>query len=132
MSATPKVGIVKKRTKRFIRHKSDQYDRLKPSWRKPRGIDNPVRRRFRGNRPMPKIGYGSNKSTRHLMPNGMKRFLIHNIKELELLLMHNSTYAAEVAHDVSARQRIAIVNRARELNVTLTNGQARLVVSESN
>lgn len=132
MSSAPKVGIVKKRTKRFIRHKSDQYGRLKPSWRKPRGIDNPVRRRFRGNRPMPKIGYGSSKTTRHLMPNGMKRFVIRNVKELELLLMHNSTHAAEVAHNVSARQRIAIVNRARELNVTLTNGQARLVVSESN
>jgi large subunit ribosomal protein L32e len=132
MSASQKVKIVKKRTKQFIRHKSDQYDRLGSSWRKPRGIDNPVRRRFRGNRPMPQIGYGSDKRTRHMMPNGLRRFLIHNAKELDVLLMHNKIYAAEVAHGVSARQRIAIVNRARELNIQLTNGQARLVASESN
>lgn len=132
MSADRKVKVLKKRTKPFIRHKSDEYFRLSSAWRKPRGIDNPVRRRYRGNRVMPGIGYGTDKRTRHMMPNGLKRFLIHNVKELDILLMHNKTYAAEVAHGVSARQRIAIVNRARELNVQLTNGHARLVISESN
>ena len=80
---------------------------------------------------MPKIGYGSDKRTKYLLPNGLRRFLIANVKDLELLLMHNEKYAAEVAHNVSARNRINIVNRARELNVKLTNGHARLVVSES-
>jgi len=45
---------------------------------------------------MPKIGYGSNKKTKHLMPNGFKKFLVYNVRELELLLMHNKTYAAEI------------------------------------
>ena len=44
---------------------------------------------------MPSIGYGSNKKTRHMMPSGHKAFLVHNTKDVELLLMHNRTFAAE-------------------------------------
>lgn len=29
---------------------------------------------------MPSIGYGSNKKTRHLMPDGFKKFVIHNVQ----------------------------------------------------
>ena len=55
----PKPTIVKKRTKKFARHQSDQFIRIRDSsWRKPKGIDSSVRRRFKGTLPMPKIGYG--------------------------------------------------------------------------
>jgi large subunit ribosomal protein L32e len=30
-----------------------------------------------------------------MMPSGHKAFLVHNPKDVELLLMHNRTYAAE-------------------------------------
>jgi ribosomal protein L32E len=58
-----------------------------------------------------KIGYGSNKKTRHLLPNGLKKFLVYNVRELELLLMHNKSYAAEIAHNVSSRNRVVILER---------------------
>lgn len=32
---------------------------------------------------------GSDKKTRNILPNGFYKFLVHNAKELELLLMHN-------------------------------------------
>lgn len=38
---------------------------------------------------MPNIGYGSDKKTRHYLPNGFKKFVVHNVSELELLMMHN-------------------------------------------
>lgn len=41
------------------------------------------------------IGYGNNRKTRHMMPSGHKAFLVNNIRDLDLLLMHNKTYAAE-------------------------------------
>lgn len=45
--------------------------------------------------PRPQIGFGSNKKTRHMMPSGHKAFIVNNVKDVELLLMHNKTYAAE-------------------------------------
>ncbi|KAL9979784.1 hypothetical protein ACROYT_G017499, partial [Oculina patagonica] len=126
-----KPRIVKKRTKRFIRHQSDRFLRVKQSWRKPKGIDNRVRRRFKGQYLMPSIGYGSNKNTRHLMPDGFKKFVIHNVKELEVLLMANKSYAAEIAHNVSSKKRKEIVERAQQLAIKITNANARLRSEEN-
>ncbi|KAF9453773.1 UPF0103-domain-containing protein [Macrolepiota fuliginosa MF-IS2] len=121
-----KIPIVKKRTNKFKRHQSDRYHSVKEAWRKPKGIDNRVRRRFKGQTPMPKIGYGSNKKTRHLLPNGLKKFLVNNVREVDLLLMHNKSFAAEIAHNVSSRNRTAILERAKVLGVKVTNPAARL------
>lgn len=49
--------------------------------------------------------------TRHLLPNGLKKFLVNNVRELDLLLMHNKSFAAEIAHNVSSRNRILILER---------------------
>ncbi|RXW19892.1 hypothetical protein EST38_g5981 [Candolleomyces aberdarensis] len=112
------IKIVKKRTNKFKRHQSDRYHSVKEAWRKPKGIDNRVRRRFKGQTAMPK--------TRHLLPNGLKKFLVSNVRELDLLLMHNKTFAAEIAHNVSSRNRTTILERAKVLNIKVTNPAARL------
>jgi len=138
---------------------------FKPNWRKPRGIDNRVRRRFKGQREMPSIGYGTKKNMRHVLPNGFKKFLINNPrvglqfvgfsaklldyyfidsifyfyfstkylpnKELDMLLMQNRRFCGEIAHSVSARKRKLIVDRANQLSIKLTNGQARLRTEET-
>ena len=62
--------------------------------------------------------------------NGFKRFLIRAPQDIELLLMNNRVYAGEIAANISARNRTAIINRARELNVNLTNAGARVAQEE--
>ncbi len=121
---------------------------MQTSWRRPKGIDSRCRRKFKGTTLMPNIGYGSNKKTKHMLPNGFMKFVVHNVSDLNMLLMHNrcataplavparfvlwltrrarSKYCAEVAHNVSTLKRKAIVERAAQLNVKLTNGNARL------
>ncbi|TNN42727.1 60S ribosomal protein L32 [Liparis tanakae] len=106
--------VVKKRTKKFIRHQSDRYVKIAKNWRKPRGIDNRVRRRFKGQMLMPNIGYGSNKKTKYLLPNGFKK-----------------THCAEIAHNVSSKNRKVIVERAAQLAIKITNPNARLRSEEN-
>ena len=75
---------------------------------------------------MPSIGYGSDKQTRNVHPHGFKSVVINNVSELEMLMMHNRTYAATVAHSVSSRVRREIVERAEQLAVRVTNANAKL------
>ncbi|EAL71422.1 hypothetical protein ACTFIW_011357 [Dictyostelium discoideum] len=121
-----RTKIVKKKTTKFNRFQSDLFKRVGASWRKPRGIDNRVRRRFSGSRAMPSIGFGSAKATKDVCPDGFKRFVIRNVQELEVLLMQNRRYAAVIFHGVSAKSRKAIVERAAELNIKVTTPNARL------
>ena len=126
-----KVKIVKKRTKSFERHQFQQFKRIgNTGWRKTKGIDSRVRRRFKGTIPQPEIGYGSDKATRNLLPNGFYKFTVHNAKELEMLLMHNRKYCAEIAHNVSTKTRKLIVERAEQLNIKVVNAVARLTRSD--
>uniref|UniRef100_A0A7S3L6H9 60S ribosomal protein L32 n=1 Tax=Amphora coffeiformis TaxID=265554 RepID=A0A7S3L6H9_9STRA len=121
-----KKTIVKKRTKKFVRHQSDLFNRVKPSWRKARGIDSRVRRKFKGSIPHPSVGYGSDKITRNIHPHGFKTVIVNNVAELEMLMMHNRTYAATVGKSVSSRVRRAIVERAEQLAIRVSNANARV------
>ncbi|KAK4768199.1 hypothetical protein SAY87_003340 [Trapa incisa] len=75
-----------------------------------------------------------------LTPNGFKKFLVHSVQELELLMMHNSsthllplglrTYCAEITHDVSTKNRKQMVEKANQLDVVVTNKLVRLPSQE--
>ena len=61
-----------------------------------------------------------------MLPNGFKKFRVTNPEEVDMLLMQNRRYCAEIAHSVSAAKRKAIRARCEQLNVRLINGSAKL------
>jgi large subunit ribosomal protein L32e len=124
--------VVQKRTKTFTRFHGDRYFRLvRSSWRSPKGIDNPMRRRFRGAAPMPTVGYGTNAIHRNIHPDGFRQFRVFNVKELDALMMQNRRYAAVIGHQVSARKRKDIISRADALGIKVVNRDGRLRANEA-
>ncbi|KAF3830889.1 hypothetical protein GH733_002127 [Mirounga leonina] len=54
-----------------------------------------------------------------------KKFLVHNVKELEVLLMCNESHCAEIAHSVSSKNHKATVERAAQWAIRVANPNAR-------
>mmetsp|Transcript_130057 Transcript_130057/g.224815 ORF Transcript_130057/g.224815 Transcript_130057/m.224815 type:complete len:140 (-) Transcript_130057:99-518(-) len=115
----------------FKKYHSWRHVRVKESWRRPRGIDSCMRRRYKGMPAMVRIGYKETSKLRHVHPDGKKHFVVNNVKDLEMLMMNNKKYAATIGHSVGARKRKAIVSRAKELQIKVTNAAAKLRAEEN-
>jgi len=61
----------------FIRQESWRYVRIHPPWRKPKGVDNKVRRQDKGWPALVRIGYRGPVESRGLHPSGHFLSLIH-------------------------------------------------------
>merc|ERR1712194_513617 len=79
---------------------------------------------------MPSIGYGSDKKTRFRLRNGFYKFVVRNLSDIEMLLMHNEEYCVEIAHNIGAKKRKEIVDRADQLRLYVTNRFSRLRAEE--
>jgi large subunit ribosomal protein L32e len=121
----PHKAIIKKRQKKFIRIQSDLHKRVKPSWRHIRGIDSRFRRKYRGTPSHPSVGFGSDKETKYMLPNGFKPYLVHNEKDLEALFTQNTVYAAVIAHAVGGTLRRKIEATAQDKNILVINAGTR-------
>jgi large subunit ribosomal protein L32e len=103
----------------FVRQESWRYKRLKPSWRRPKGIDSKMRLRVKGWPKIVKVGYRGPAAVRGLHPSGFRDVLVYNASDLKRL--NPETDAARIAHTVGAKKRMEILAKAKELGIKVLN-----------
>ncbi len=103
----------------FVRPESWRYVRLHPEWRKPKGLDNKVRKSIKGWPRRVKVGYRGPVESRAIHPSGSIEVLVHTPAQLEELIAERD--AVRIGRTVGARKRAEIMKRARELGLHVLN-----------
>ena len=126
----PHKAIVHKRTNKFVRIQSDRFKRVSASWRRPKGIDSPYRRKYRGTPTHPSCGFGSDAETKFMLPSGFFPVIVRNVADLEQLTQKNTTHCAVIAGQTGAALRRKIEQRAQELDINVANAGCRMKKEE--
>jgi large subunit ribosomal protein L32e len=109
----------KKKKPAFVRPESWRYDKFSESWRRPRGLDNKMRRKIKGWPPTVSTGYKGPKAARGLHPSGYREILVHNANDVAQI--NPQTQAARIAHTVGMRKRAQIIAEAKKREVYILN-----------
>ncbi len=113
--------IKNKRRIRFLRHQWWKFKKFinNLKWKKPKGIDNPMRLKLKGHPPMASVGFRVPKDIRGYHPSGLKPVVVHNVKELSLL--NPAEVIIYVGRTVGARKKSEIIAKAKELGFVVAN-----------
>ena len=103
----------------FIRQESWRYVRIHPPWRKPKGVDNKVRRQDKGWPALVRIGYRGPVESRGLHPSGHFEVRVQRVSDLDHLVPGRDV--ARIGGTVGAKKREAILMRATELGLRVVN-----------
>jgi large subunit ribosomal protein L32e len=110
---------MKRKKPAFVRPESWRYVRLKENWRRPKGLDHKIRKKFSGWPAAVSVGYGGPKIARGLHPSGYKEILIYNVEGL--MEVDPKTQAVRIAHTVGRRKRARIITEAKKKKITILN-----------
>src|SRR3989304_7927744 len=121
---TPEKALhMRKRAKNkkpeFKRSESWRYVRVKENWRRPRGLDNKMRRKIKGWPPTVSAGYRGPKVARGLHPSGYREVLVYNTEDLKKI--DSKLQVARIAHTVGKRKRANIIAEARTKKIIILN-----------
>lgn len=113
---------VKANNPEFVRPESWRYYRLKPRWRKPKGIDNHQRKQKSRGRPgLVKVGYRGPRAARGLHPSGYTDNLVYRVEDLDGL--DPAKDGVRLGHSVGSRKRFLVVEEAMKRKFRIFNGR---------
>jgi large subunit ribosomal protein L32e len=117
------LAVRKRLGKRWF--KRDDYEKkkkLSPSWRKPRGLFNKMRRGFPDKGPVVQVGYGAPTAIRGLHPSGFEEVSVNCLADLEEVLPNQ---AVRIGGTVGARKKQIILERAFAKRLKVLNPSAK-------
>ncbi|MDA4132106.1 MAG: 50S ribosomal protein L32e [Thaumarchaeota archaeon] len=117
---------VAKQRPEFVRPESWRYVRLHPEWRKPKGLDNKVRKSIKGWPRRVKVGYRGPAPVRGYHSSGHIEVLVYNPEDLSKVVPGKEV--VRMGGTVGARKRAAIMKRASELGLRVLNPQGLRVI----
>jgi large subunit ribosomal protein L32e len=105
--------------------KRDDYEKkkkLSPSWRKPRGLFNKMRRGFPDKGAVVQVGYGAPTAIRGFHPSGFEEVLVNCLADLEEV---QPDKAVRIGRTVGARKKQIILERAFAKGLKVLNPRAK-------
>jgi len=122
-SATKRLLNTRKQQKSkkptFKRTDSHKKKKLDDNWRRPRGLQSKLRRRFASKGAVVQVGYGSPKAVRGLHPSGFEEVMVRNTDDLQPI--DPSYQAARIARTVGVRKRRMIEETAKSREIKILN-----------
>jgi len=103
----------------FNRTESWRYKRVKPAWRRARGVTSKIRKEESGWPAKVKVGYGTAAATRGLHPRGLQECRIHRLSELEGL--DPKIHIIRISARVGERKRLTLLDEIRHRNFHIAN-----------
>jgi large subunit ribosomal protein L32e len=103
----------------FNRQESWRYKRVKPAWRRARGVTSKIRKEEAGWPAKVKVGYGTAAATRGLHPRGLQERLIHRLSELEGL--DPKIHIIRISARVGERKRLTLLDELRQRKFHIAN-----------
>lgn len=103
----------------FVRQESWRYKRVKPAWRRARGVTSKIRKEEAGWPAKVKVGYGTASRSRGLHPRGLQERLVHRVSDLEGL--DPKVHIVKISARVGERKRLLILEELRQRSLHVAN-----------
>ncbi len=110
---------IKQRTPTFLREEWFRYKRIPNNWRRPDGLHSKMRINLKYRQSRVRVGFRGPKTVRGLHASGFQEVMVYNEKDLEAI--DPDRQAARIGGSVGTKKRMAIEEKAKELEIRLLN-----------
>tara|TARA_Y100000310_G_C20690729_1_gene822021 strand:- start:3405 stop:3983 length:579 start_codon:yes stop_codon:yes gene_type:complete len=102
----------------FKRQDSHKWDRLDERWRQPKGGDSKLRKKRRGKRRHPSMGFSSPRKVKGLNKLGFEEVLVKNVDLLDSI---DPKKQVVLVGKVGKKKKIEIIKKSEEMKLTVVN-----------